>query len=149
MLVTRCCTVMMGARILLCAVSRAAQYRIDREARDAGDILYLAGELAADARSEHGFRSEISRRGVGAGGLGGLSECQQVDNVGGRKRGVGGVGCAQTLQRALQAQADVVLVDRGGGREIDHGFGLHRVDEIQRAGLQNITVSEGDNVSAD
>ncbi len=78
-----------GAWILLRSVSRAAQYRVNGQARDSGDILYPAGKLAADAGGKHRLCPEISGRGIGAGGFGGLSEGRQVDDVSRRKRRVG------------------------------------------------------------
>jgi hypothetical protein len=121
---------------------------IHRELRNSSHFGNAAGDLAGDLVSHEGFGRLVCGRGVLGAGFGGLAESEEVDDIGLGKGRVGSVLRAQLIDGSLEAEADVVLLNGGGDREINDGLSHSGIDELDGAAGEEIAIAVEDDVTA-
>ena len=74
----------------------------------------------------------------------GAAQGQQGHHVGLRQRRIGAVGDGQLVRGSVQAEGNVVVLDAGGGVQVDEGLNADRVGEVDVAALELVAGSGDD-----
>src|ERR1700677_168566 len=124
------------------------KHGIDGKLGDACNLRDAAGHLAAYLRCDQRLRCLICRSRSGVVGLGGGTECQQVDDVDRVQRGIGRVGGVQMIDGPPEAHRYVELLYGRVQSEVDHRLRLRRIDELNGAPVENEPVAVENDVAA-
>src|SRR5258708_980131 len=137
-----------GGVLFGAAGGKFGKARADANAGNAEEAFEASTQLAGDS-----FGEQLGSAGAGperAGGgaaaargsfVAGLADGEERDDVIAGQRRIGAIGKREFVGGAAEIESDFVLLNGGGGFEIDFGVQLERIGKVQIAALHAITAA--------
>ena len=117
------------------------QHWVDGELRDAGGLRKATGNLARDLICHKRFSCLVSGHRIGSAGYRRLSKGEQMNDVRRWQRRVRCILRAQLIDRTIEPEIDVVLLDGCGQREVYYWLGDRWIDKLNRPAREDKSIS--------